>query len=65
MSEFGPNASRQRKPQWHCVDVDLADPRDHPNERLILFRSKLSMSEGSLTGRLSLWRGSWMASVLP
>jgi len=27
--------------------------RDHPGERLIVFRSKRLMSEGSLTGRLS------------
>jgi len=32
----------------------------------LVFCSKLSMSEGSLTGRLSLWRGFWMVvSVSP
>jgi hypothetical protein len=32
----------------------------------LVFGSKRLMSEGSLTGRLSLWRGSWMvASVSP
>jgi hypothetical protein len=32
----------------------------------LVFRSKRLMSEDSLTGRLSLWRGSWMvASVSP
>jgi len=32
----------------------------------LVFRSKRLMSEDSLTGRLLLWRGSWMgASVSP
>jgi hypothetical protein len=32
----------------------------------LVFRSNRLISEGSLTGRLSLWRGSWMvASVSP
>jgi hypothetical protein len=35
--------SDESKPEWRFVDVELADPRDHPDERLIAFKFRLHM----------------------
>jgi len=29
--------------EWHWVDVELADPRDHPGERLIALKFRLHL----------------------
>jgi hypothetical protein len=56
------NASSRIDPDPSTCTIS-GTPNGSPN---LVFRSKRLMSKGSLTGRLSLWRGSWMlASVSP